>query len=124
MITIVRLPLSQVLSSKLTELDSLIHRLLSLEEQLSSSDMGLGPVDNTLTSSLSVLMSRLMQTVWPTLAVIGGLDSGFCIGRSCTLEGLGEGVEALIVSIPDAEEFVEVEKRITDSNLHKLKRYH
>lgn len=85
--------------------------------------MGSGTRDSTLTSSLSLLMSRLVQIVWPTLAVIGGLDSGFCIGRSCILEGLGEGVEALIVSIPDAEENVEVEKRISDSNLKNLKRY-
>lgn len=109
------------MSSKLRELDSLIHRLLSLEEQLSSSDGQSGLMDDTITA-LSMLMIRLTQTVWPALAVIGGLDSGFCMGRSCTLEGLGEGVEALIVSVPDEEQNVEVEKRIMDCDVQKLRR--
>lgn len=38
------------------------------------------------------------------------------------LEGRGEGEEALIVSIPDAEQNVVVEKRILDSDAQKLKR--
>jgi hypothetical protein len=70
-----------------------------------------------------MLIARLTQTVWPALAVIGGLDSGFCIGRSCKLMGLGEAVEALVVSIPDAEQNVVVEKRIVGNNVQKLKRF-
>lgn len=80
-------------------------------------------MDDTLTSSLSVLVTRLVQVVWPAMAVVGGLDSGFSLGRTCMLEGSGQGEEAVIVSIPDAEQNVVVEKRIFDWDMQKLKRY-
>ena len=57
------------------------------------------------------------------MAVIGGLDSGFCIGRSCISEGTGEGVEAVIVSIPDSDQNVVVEKRVVSKTEPKLKKY-
>lgn len=114
--------LTKVLSSKLRELDSIIHCLLNLEEQLSSSDGPSGVVDDTVTA-FSMLVTRLAQTVWPALAVIGGLDSGFCLGRLCIIEGPGGREEAIIVSIPDAEQNMEVEKRLTDCDVEKLKTY-
>ena len=101
--------------NRLTELESLIHCLLNIEEQLSVSD-GL-QTDHGLISSLSFLMSKLTQTVWPALAVIGGLDSGFCLGRLCKLNGEEgkeeEEKEVLITSIPDFELNVVVQEKVT-----------
>lgn len=114
----------QVIGSKLAELDSLIHQLLRIEERLSPTP-GVdspSPEDSTL-PSLSLLLSKLTQTVWPALAVVGGLDSGFCLGRPCRVEGGGEELEALVVSIPDSELSVVVEERVTSLTLQKVKRY-
>ena len=116
----------QVLLSKLSDLDAFIHRLLSLEEQLSSSASSSShrpTEDDAIASSLALLVRKLVQGVWPALAVLGGMDSGFCIGRSCISEGTGEGVEAVIVSIPDSDQNVVVEKRVVSKTEPKLKKY-
>lgn len=116
----------QVIGSKLAELDSLIHQLLRIEERLTPTPGAdsPSPEDSTL-PSLSLLLSKLTQTVWPALAVVGGLDSGFCLGRPCRVKGggAGEELEALVVSIPDSELSVVVEERVTSLTLQKVKRY-
>lgn len=106
----------QVINGKLAELDSLIHHLLSIEEQLASAT----PPDKSIVPSLSLLTTKLTQVVWPAMAVIGGLDSGFCLGSPCRLEG---GKEAVIVSIPDSELNVVVEEKVTDTTGTGKKRY-
>ena len=106
----------------MTELDSLIHHLLNIEESLSSSHSI--PSEDTVLTPLSLLISRLTQTVWPAMAVLGGLDSGFCLGRMCRLEGKGggESVEAVVVSTPNSERKVVVEERVTAHTLQKVQR--
>lgn len=112
---------TQVVTTRLNELESLIHNLLSTEEQLTS------PSDPNLQaqSALSLLTSQLTCTVWPALAVVGGLDAGFCLGRACRVKAdkkEREEVEALVVSIPDSELSVEVEEKVTAETLHKVRR--
>ncbi len=96
------------------ELESLVHGLLSIEEKLSrSSDTSCD--QEAIISSLSVIMTQLTQIVWPALAVIGGLDSGFCLGRLCHLEGTEEGreeKEVLVTSVPDSALNVQVQEKV------------
>lgn len=112
-----------MIGGRLAELDSLIHHLLSIEETISPTSDAPSSEESVL-PSLSLLMARLAQTVWPAMAVLGGLDSGFCLGRACKLEGEGEGgsTEAVVVSVPDSERNVIVEERVTAHTLQKVQR--
>lgn len=86
------------------------------------------PSQNPVLRPLSLLLSLLVHRVWPALAVLGGLDSGFCLGRACRVEGgegavaEGRGLEAVVVSVPDSERKVMVEERVTAHTLQKVQR--
>ena len=47
------------------------------------------------------LMRSFCKEVWPCLAVVGGVDGGFCPGGECLLERNGEGVPCVVVSVCD-----------------------
>ena len=55
----------------------------------------------------------ILQVVWPCLAVLGGVDTGFCLGRTCQVEVKGELVTAQIVSLPDNHGKVKVQELVT-----------
>ncbi len=60
--------------------------------------------------------------------MVGGLDAGLCLGRACRVsrrdrEEREEVVEALVVSIPDAELSLEVEEKVTAQTLRTVRRY-
>ena len=57
-----------------------------------------------------------VQVVWPCLAVVGGLDAGWVLGAECLVEVNGEDVPHTLVSVPDAEERVEVQEQISSSS--------
>ena len=115
------LVLFQVVTTRLNELESLIHHLLSTEEQLTPPN---SPTPQAQ-SALSLLTFQLTRRVWPALAVVGGLDAGLSLGRACRVKAdrkEREEVEALVVSIPDSELSVEVEEKVTAQTLHKVRR--
>ena len=48
----------------------------------------------SITHPTSLILHSL-KVVWPCLAVIGGLDSGFYLGRECRAESKGEVMRKL-----------------------------
>lgn len=128
------------MTSKLSEMDVLIHRLLDLEADLSSS-----PNHTHSASSLSLLLAQFTQVsmsisnycflyvvnfcflhgqvVWPSLALIGGVDTGYCLGRSCQLDDKGDQITATLAGIPDAEQKVEVQEQVTTDTAKVKKRF-
>lgn len=60
--------------------------------------------------------------VWPSLALIGGIDTGFGLGRTCQLEDNGEQITATLAGIPDAEQKVEVQEQVTTDTAKVKKR--
>ena len=65
---------------------------------------------------------KFLKVVWPCLAVIGGLDSGFYLGRECRAESKGEVVTATVVTIPDSEQRVEIQDQVTPTTAEVKKR--
>lgn len=45
--------------------------------------------------------------------MLGGVDTGFCLGRTCQVEIKGESVTAQIVSLPDPRGKVKVQEQVT-----------
>ena len=68
------------------------------------------------------LILHSLKVVWPCLAVIGGLDSGFYLGRECRAESKGEVVTATVVAIPDSEQRVEIQDQVTPTTAEVKKR--
>ena len=62
------------------------------------------------------------QVVWPSLALIGGVDTGYSLGRSCQLEVEGDLITATLAGIPDAEYRVEVLEQVTTDTAKVKKR--
>lgn len=91
-----------MIGSRLAGLESLIHNLRSIEKTSKPSSDS----DSSLVYALSLLLSKLTQTVWPALAVLGGVDAGLCLGRLCCVEGV-EG-EVLVASVPSPGPKLEV----------------
>ena len=59
--------------------------------------------------------------MWPSLALIGGVDTGFCLGRSCQL---GENCDQVTITQgADAEHNVEVQEQVTTDTAEVKKRY-
>ena len=54
--------------------------------------------------------------------MIGGLDSGFYLGRECRAESKGEVVTATVVTIPDSEQKVEIQDQVTPTTAEVKKR--
>ena len=73
-------------------------------------------------SSLMHTHPHFLKVVWPCLAVIGGLDSGFYLGRECRAESKGEVVTATVVTIPDSEQRVEIQDQVTPTTAEVKKR--
>ena len=73
-------------------------------------------------SSLMHTHPKFLKVVWPCLAVIGGLDSGFYLGRECRAESKGEVVTATVVTIPDSEQRVEIQDQVTPTTAEVKKR--
>ena len=63
------------------------------------------------------------QVVWPSLALIGGVDTGYCLGRSCQLDDRGDQITATLAGIPDAEQKVEVQEQVTTDTAKVKKRF-
>ena len=61
--------------------------------------------------------------MWPSLALVGGIDTGFCLGRLCQLEDNGDQVAVTLAGIPDAEQNVEVQEQVTTDTAEVKKRY-
>ena len=61
--------------------------------------------------------------MWPSLALIGGVDTGYSLGRSCQLEVGGDLITATLAGIPDAEHKVEVQEQVTTDTAKVKKRY-
>ena len=60
--------------------------------------------------------------MWPSLALIGGIDTGYCLGRSCQLDDNGDQITATLAGIPDAEQKVEVQEQVTTDTARVKKR--
>ena len=63
------------------------------------------------------------QVVWPSLALIGGIDTGHCLGRVCQLDDKGDQISATLAGIPDAEQKVEVQEQVTTDTAKIMKRF-
>ena len=55
----------------------------------------------------------LVQIVWPCLAVVGGMDTGFCLGKKCVVGSKDEEITGMIVSVPDTHGLVTVQDQVT-----------
>lgn len=60
------------------------------------------------------------QVVWPSLAVIGGLDTGLCLGRLCQVGDDDE--KGTVVSTPDSDQKVTIQDQVTTSTAQVKKR--
>ena len=63
--------------------------------------------DTAASSSLAALITWLCEWVWPCLALLGGVNSGFCVGGECTDE---EGVVCVIVTTPTSNGEVKIQE--------------
>lgn len=61
--------------------------------------------------------------MWPSLALIGGVDTGYCLGRACQLDDKGDQITATLAGIPDAEQKVEVQEQVTTDTAKVKKRF-
>ena len=61
--------------------------------------------------------------VWPSLALIGGVDTGFCLGRSLLLDDNGDQITATLAGIPDADLKIEVQEQVTTDTAQVKKRF-
>ena len=61
--------------------------------------------------------------MWPSLALIGGVDTGYCLGRSCQLDDKGDQITATLAGIPDADQRVEVQEQVTTDTAKVKKRF-
>lgn len=117
-----------MICGRLVELESLIHHLLAIEEELCPTSSTTTTTTTTTAAaehlcSLTLIMSKLIQTVWPALAVIGGVDSGFCLGRHCQVEKDGVEWEGQVVSTPNSSQVVELQEKVTARTTKITKKY-
>ena len=64
-----------------------------------------------------------IQVVWPSLAVVGGIDAGFCLGRSCVIDTNGDQITATLAGmVPDSETRVVVQELVTTDTAKVKKR--
>ena len=61
--------------------------------------------------------------VWPSLALIGGVDTGFCLGRSLLVDDNGDQILATLAGIPDADHNIEVQEQVTTDTAQVKKRF-
>ena len=70
-----------------------------------------------------IILFFFCQVVWPSLALIGGVDTGYCLGRSCQLDDKGDQITATLAGIPDADQRVEVQEQVTTDTAKVKKRF-
>ncbi|XP_064390094.1 probable E3 ubiquitin-protein ligase HERC1 isoform X2 [Halichondria panicea] len=99
--------ITNVLIRRLSETENIVHRLLDFQTELMISEAG-----NDALFLLSQLLSRLTKFVWPCLALVGGMETGFCLGKKCQLKHKDEQITGTIVSIPDAHGLVKVQGKV------------
>ena len=72
--------------------------------------------------SLGNLLGQALQTLWPCLVLIGGMDTGLYIGRECHV--VKEDMEGVVtvVSVPNAQQEVLVQDQVTNMAVPVTKR--
>lgn len=57
------------------------------------------------------------------MAIIGGINTGFCLGTSLLLEDNGEQITATLAGIPDSDHRIEVQEQVTTDTAEVKKRF-
>ena len=91
-------------------LDTIAARMKEMGRRIDQFLLALTDHKDDITPSLTTLITWLCEWVWPCLAVLGGVNSGFCVGGECVLETDGEGVVCVIVTTPNSSGEVEVQE--------------
>ncbi|CAI8021126.1 Probable E3 ubiquitin-protein ligase HERC1 [Geodia barretti] len=114
--------ISQVVYSRLCEMDVFMQQLADIRASLDSSSSSRTAGTDSLLPQLASVLRNLQQVVWPVLTVLGGLDSGYCLGRDCQKYEEKETKMGTIVSVPDGEKKVEVQEQITSTTAQVVRR--
>lgn len=96
--------------SRLSKMNSLVERLIvvySEEDNDSSSSL-------SFNDTCSVLMKNLCKDVWPCLAVMGGVNSGFRVGGTCGIDTSDNDVKKGVV-IGEKDGVIKVQEMTDDS---------
>ena len=111
----------QVIGSRLSSLEALIHKLKTIEKTSKPQNTS----DHSVVHALSLLLSQLTQTMWPALAIVGGLEVGLCLGRACHVNGQQEVEgEVLVTSVPLVPKMeIKVQKKVTGSTTEATSRF-
>lgn len=72
---------------------------------------------------LVTLIKELCKSLWPCLAVIGGVQSGFCVGGECLIEQDGESILCIVIKSPTSSGHVEVQEVVTVNTATVKQRY-
>ncbi|KAL5481420.1 hypothetical protein EMCRGX_G021569 [Ephydatia muelleri] len=110
--------IGSVLHRRLEELGHTSQSFSSLKTRCSS-----GPDSDPLPLvSLGNLLGQALQTLWPCLALIGGMDTGLYIGRECQVGREDVEGAVTVVSVPNAQQEVLVQEQVTNTAVQVTKR--
>ena len=94
-------------------MEGLVQKLKDIEKVPTSLDNS----DHSM-STFTLLLGQLTQTVWPTLAIIGGLEAGPTLGSICHTMDILQGVddEIILSTAPTSDSDIQVQKINKHSN--------